>query len=234
MIPPPPRSELIARLGVESEPPRLDEALTHASFVNENPGCSDYERLEFLGDAVLGLCVSELLTERFPRASVGKLTRMRAAIVSTESLASFARAHDLARFVRFGRGTRTSGDATRDKVMADVVEAIVAAVFLHAGLDAARRLAATIVGHRIDAASLIAERDPKSKLQEIVQRDGGEVPLYRTVRVEGPDHDRAFEVEVIVAGQPAGRGRGRSKKQAEQEAARDALGRLLSPEENVP
>lgn len=227
------RSELLALLGVDEEIPRLDEALTHASFVNEHAGAADYDRLEFLGDAVLGLCVSELLTERCPNASAGKLTRMRAALVSTEALAEFARARDLGRFVRFGRGAASSGDANQPKVMADVVEALVAAVFLHGGIQAARSFASTIVGDKIAAASVIAERDPKSKLQELVQRGGADAPAYRTTSTEGPDHDRFFDVEVCVAGTPVGRGRGRTKKQAEQEAARDALGQLQKQTEDV-
>lgn len=222
----PSRLELLTLLAVDREIPRLDEALTHSSFVNEHVGTSDYERLEFLGDAVLGLCVSELLIEHCPHATVGKLTRMRAALVSTEALAEFARGRGLARFVRFGRGAAASGDANQPKVMADVVEALVAAVFLHGGIEAARRFARTVVGDKIDAVSVIAERDPKSKLQELVQRGGADAPVYCTTSVEGPDHDRFFDVEVHVRGTPVGRGRGRTKKQAEQEAARDALGQL--------
>ncbi len=233
MTPIAPRSELLALLGLEAEIPHLDEALTHASFVNEHPGSADYERLEFLGDAVLGLCVSELLIEQCPTASVGKLTRMRASLVSTEALADFTRSHDVARFVRFGRGAAASGDANQPKVMADVVEALVAALFLHGGIEAARGFARTVVGDKIAAASVIAERDPKSKLQELVQRGGADAPSYRTTSIEGPDHDRFFDVEVSIAGAAAGHGRGRTKKQAEQEAARDALGRLDKKTEDI-
>ena len=137
--------ELLAILDVDGPVPRIDEALTHASYVNETPGATSYERLEFLGDAVLGLCVAEILLEAAPTAREGRLTRMRAALVSTEALSSFAREIGLVRFVRFGRGAATSGDAHQPKVLADVVEAIAAAVFLAQGLDAARHLTSLIV-----------------------------------------------------------------------------------------
>jgi ribonuclease III len=217
----PPASELLHTLGFDREPPLLQEALTHASYVNEHPGASDYERLEFLGDSVLGLCVSELLLQHMPRASEGRLTRMRAALVNTEALANFARSVELARFVRLGRGA--IGDAVQSKVLADVVEALVAAVWLDGGLDAARALTARIVGDVPQKAARLAARDPKSRLQEIVQQAGSSAPVYRTVAVEGPDHDRWFEVEVQIDDAPRGRGRGRTKKQAEREAARSVL-----------
>lgn len=218
---PPPVEELLEALGLDHEPADLQDALTHASFVNEHPGARDYERLEFLGDAVLGLCVSELLLQHIPGATEGRLTRMRAALVNTEALAAFARSINLADFVRLGRGA--SGDAAQHKVLADVVEALVAAVFLDASLDAARKLTQRIVGDVQVRAGRLAARDPKSRLQEQVQRAGGAAPVYRTVSVEGPDHDRWFEIEVEVSGEPRGRGRGRTKKQAEREAARLVL-----------
>lgn len=212
---------LIASLGLDPNIPRIDEALTHSSYVNEHPGAVDYERLELLGDAVLGLCVSELLLERVPRASEGRLTRMRAALVNTEFLSTFARSVDLASFVRFGRGA--AHDALQSKVLADVVEAIVAAVYLHGGLEAARSLTRRIVGDPSPESSDLDLRDPKSRLQELVQGAGGQAPVYRVVGIEGPDHDRWFEVEVEVGGKPGARGRGRTKKLAEREAARAML-----------
>jgi ribonuclease-3 len=214
-------SDLLIALGFEREPSHMQEALTHASYVNEHPGASDYERLEFLGDSVLGLCVSELLLQHMPRASEGRLTRMRAALVNTEALAAFARSAQLARFVRLGKGA--IGDAIQSKVLADVVEALVAAAWLDGGLEAARALTARIVGDVPQRAARLAERDPKSRLQELVQQAGSSAPAYRTVSVEGPDHDRWFEVEVQIDNAPRGRGRGRTKKQAEREAARIAL-----------
>lgn len=221
---------LIASLGVDPNTPRIDEALTHSSYVNEHAGSEDYERLEFVGDAVLGLCVSELLLERVPRASEGKLTRMRAALVNTEFLSAFARSVELASYVRFGRGA--AHDALQSKVLADVVEAIVAAVYLHGGLDAARALTRRIVGDPSPDAALDL-RDPKSQLQELVQGAGGQAPVYRVVGIEGPDHDRWFEVEVEVDGKPRARGRGRTKKLAEREAARVMLENPKSEPEDV-
>jgi ribonuclease-3 len=251
---------LLRALGLEREPAQLHEALTHASYVNEHPGARDYERLEFLGDAVLGLCVSELLLQSLPRASEGRLTRMRAALVNTEALADFARSIGLGGFVRLGRGA--AADALQAKVLADVVEALVAAVYLDGGVQAARELTLRIIGDVGVRAARLAARDPKSRLQELVQGSGRSAPVYRTVLVEGPDHDRWFEVEVEVDGRRASegeqlagegpgepapsdgtvdgaapnegritaRGRGRTKKQAEREAAQ----RLLELESQEP
>jgi ribonuclease-3 len=148
---------------------------------------------------------------------------MRAALVSTEALSTFAREVGVVRFVRFGRGAASSGDAHQPKVLADIVEAIVAAVFLAQGLDAARHLTRLIVGDTVRSPLGIAERDPKSKLQEFVQRGGEQAPTYRLVDVSGPDHGHQFDVEVIVNGNVVGCGSGRTKKVAEREAARIAL-----------
>ena len=223
-----PTSNLLQSLGLEHEPAQMIDALTHSSYVNEHPGARDYERLEFLGDAVLGLCVSELLLDHLPKASEGRLTRMRAGLVSTEALAAFASSLDLGRFIRFGKGA--AADALQAKVLADVVEALVAAAYLDGGLEAARGLTLRIVGDLTVRAARLAARDPKSRLQEVVQQSGRRAPVYRTVAIEGPDHDRWFEVEVEVEGQPPTRGRGRSKKLAEREAAR----RLLELESHEP
>jgi ribonuclease III len=225
---------LLERLGIDRAASRLEDALTHSSYVNEHPGIADYERLEFLGDAVLGLCVSEMLLQHVPRATEGKLTRMRAALVNTEALANFARDIDLVRFIRLGRGAVASGDATHSKVLADVVEAIVAACYLDSGLELARVVTRRIVGDRIGVSDRLAARDPKSRLQEQAQRGGRSAPVYRVVASEGPDHDRSFEVEVQVDGNVLARGRGRTKKLAEREAARMALAGLrCEPEEST-
>lgn len=222
--------ELLARLAVSGPVERLEEALTHGSYVNEHPGRKDYEKLEFLGDAVLGLCVSELLLEAFPRAGEGRLTRMRAALVSTEALSSFARSKGLENFILMGRGALAAGDAAQPKVMADVVEAIVAAVYLSQGLQAARALTRVIVG---ELKADLDARDPKSRLQEQVQAHGDSPPpVYHLVGTHGPDHDRLFEVEVSVGDRVLARGTGRTKKQAEQEAAQAALDLSSHPEES--
>jgi ribonuclease III len=220
------RSDLLQRLGIDDDVPRLDEALTHTSYVNEHPGKTDYQRLEFLGDAVLGLCVTELLLAEVPNAREGRLTRMRASLVNTEALAAFAREEELVQWVNFGRGAAASGDSLRPKVLADIVEAIVAAVYLAHGLDGARRLTRRVVGDALRSQTEIARRDPKSELQERTQSGGGSTPVYEVLAVEGPEHDHLFDVEVRVGDDVLGRGRGRSKKLAEQDAASMALREL--------
>jgi ribonuclease-3 len=188
----------------------------------------DYQRLEFLGDAVLSLCVSEMLMERFPGAREGDLSLMRAALVNADALAAWARDAVLGEVLRLGRGADTAGERSQKNVLADAVEAIVGAVYVDLGLEAARRAAHVIVGEQLEkfAAGPGIGRDPKSELQERVQARGSASPKYRVVEMIGPDHNREFVVAVDVDGQVAGEGRGRSKKQAEQEAARDAIGRV--------
>lgn len=213
--------------GDEGGLPHLEEALTHPSFANEQkPGRrADNQRLEFLGDAVLGLLASELLMQRFPAAKEGELSLMRSLLVNTDALAAWARRIGLGAALRLGRGADAAGERERDNVLADAVEALVGAVFLDRGIEVARRLSAAIVGDplaRLGASSAVG-RDPKSELQEQVQAEGGPSPRYRVVGVEGPDHRRAFVVVVEVDGEILGEGRGRSKKLAEQAAARAAI-----------
>lgn len=223
-------SELLARLGIEGDLAHLDEALTHASWSNENRAraangaLESNQRLEFLGDAVLGLVVGELLMERFPDAREGDLSLLRSQLVNGEALASFARAIDLGAALRMGRGAEASGERDRENVLADAVEAIVAAVYLDRGLDAARGVAKRVVEDKLE--ELVSKglpRDAKSALQETVQAEGGSSPRYHLVATEGPDHARAFVVSVEVDGRTLAEGRGRSKKLAEQAAARAAL-----------
>jgi ribonuclease-3 len=215
-------SPVLARLGLEPAPARLLEALTHPSWSNERVGAPDNQRLEFLGDAVLGLCVSELLMERFPGADEGELSRMRSTLVSTEALAAFAREVGLGGCLRLGRGARELGEATKDSVLADALEALVGVTFAERGIDAARGAVLAIVGAHLDG--LRPEgRDPKSELQERVQALGRGTPRYRVVVAEGPSHAPRFEVEVEVDGEVLGRGDGTSKKRAESQAAREAL-----------
>jgi ribonuclease III len=205
----------------------LDEALTHPSFANEQrPGQRlDNQRLEFLGDAVLGLCASELLMRRFPSAKEGDLSLMRSLLVNTEALAAWARVVELGHALRLGRGADTAGERARDTVLADAVEALVGAIYLDRGFDAARGLSAVIVAEPLARlkSPRAASRDPKSELQEQVQAEGGPSPRYRVTSTEGPDHLREFVVVVEVSGAVLGEGRGRSKKLAEQTAARAAI-----------
>jgi ribonuclease-3 len=215
------------RLNLPEDLPHLEEALTHPSYSNEQRRGArvDNQRLEFLGDAVLGLCVSQLLMSRFPMADEGELSLMRAALVNTEALASWARAVDLGRALRLGRGADAAGERDQTNVLADAVEAVVGAVYIDLGLERARAFTEAIVAEPLARAEREggSGRDAKSELQERVQAAGEPSPRYRVVAAEGPDHQREFVVAVEVAGQVVSEGRGRSKKLAEQAAARAAL-----------
>jgi ribonuclease III len=209
----------------EGEIPRLEEALTHPSFSNESGGPNN-QRLEFLGDAVLGLCVSELLAAQYPEADEGSLTRMRAALVNASALARFARKIDIGPSLRLGRGAQASGERTGINVLADAVEALVAAVFDSHGLEGARKLSAAVVADPLAELGPAPMLDPKSALQERVQARGEPAPTYRVIKTEGPAHDPRFVVEVCVNGQPLAQGEGTSKKAAERAAATTALNAL--------
>jgi len=211
------------RLGLAPDAPHLLEALTHPSYANERTGARDNQRLEFLGDSVLGFCVSELLFERFPEASEGTLTRLRSGLVNDEALAEWGRSQGLAPALRLGRGAAASGLSTSTNVLADAVEALIAAAFLDGGLDAARRAVRHVIEGRLAALDAGAANDAKSELQERVQARGMAAPLYAVVASGGPAHDPWFEVEVRTEAQVLGRGRGRSKRHAERAAAEAAL-----------
>ena len=223
-------ADVARTFGLEEEAPHFKVALTHPSFANEQKGEPDNQRLEFLGDAALGLCVTEQLMTRFPTADEGQLSLMRSTLVSTDALAAFARSVGLGGALRLGRGADLANEREQTNVLADAVEALVGAVYLDRGLSAARALSELVVAERLarfEAAPMVG-RDPKSELQERVQAIGGPSPRYRVVATEGPDHDRMFTVVVDVSSQVAGEGKGRSKKLAEQAAARAAL-ELLGP-----
>jgi ribonuclease-3 len=204
---------------------RFDEALTHASFANET-GVRDNQRLEFLGDAILGLCVSEILAAAHVEADEGRLTRMRAALVNADALAAWARRVGLGESVALGRGASLGAEREQTNVLADAAEAIVAAVFEARGLDGARALVADMVGDRLAEAESLASPDPKSALQEKVQAAGLHAPTYRVVGVRGAQHDQVFEVEVFLGERAVARGEGRSKRLAERAAAAAALAEL--------
>jgi ribonuclease-3 len=208
---------------VGSEPiPRFEEALSHPSYANET-GASDNQRLEFLGDAVLGLCVSEMLISAHPDADEGKLTRMRSALVNTEALAAWARRVDLGACVAFGRGAKLGTEREQTSVLADAAEALVAALYEARGLEGARSLVRGMVSEGIDRADALSVLDPKSDLQERVQAQGLPAPVYRVVDVRGAPHEQVFEVEVRVGDRAMARGEGRSKRMAERAAALAAL-----------
>jgi ribonuclease-3 len=219
------RTALLARLGLEQAPRHFEEALTHPSYANEHRAeqRADNQRLEFLGDAVLDLCVSELLLERLSEADEGFLSRAYGALVNGESLARWARENGVGAALQVGKGAAATGISERTNVLADAVEAIVAAVYLDAGLSGARRIADQIVADGLADMTELARRDAKTALQELVQAGGGPAPGYRVIAVEGPDHDRQFLMAVEVAGKQLAEGRGRTKKLAEQAAASAAL-----------
>ncbi|MCL2725558.1 MAG: ribonuclease III [Polyangiaceae bacterium] len=206
----------------EGDIARFEEALTHPSFANES-GAPDYQRLEFLGDAVLGLCVSEMLAQVHPDADEGALTRMRSALVNAEALAHWAQAIHLGEALALGRGARGGLERSRTNVLADAVEALVASVYIARGLDGARKLIEQIVGEPMQNVADLGTRDPKSLLQERVQAEGLSAPTYRVRAIHGPKHDPSFEIEVLVGADVAGVGEGRSKRVAERAAALAAL-----------
>ena len=215
------RLRLEALVG-EGPIPRFEEALTHPSFANEVGG-PDNQRLEFLGDAVLGLCVSEMLVQTHVDADEGKLTRMRSALVNGEALASWARHVDLGGCVAFGRGAKLGTEREQTNVLADAAEALVAAVYESRGLEGARALVGEVVRERYEHAETLSAADPMSALQERVQARGMPSPTYRVVELRGTPHDQVFVIEVMVGEEALARGEGRSKRQAERAAAARAL-----------
>lgn len=198
------------------------DALSHRSWCSEHPGTTSNERLEFLGDAVLGLVVTGDLYRRYPDHPEGQLAKTRAAVVSAAALAEVGRALELGDHLRLGKGEESSGGREKASILADAVEAVIGAVYLDGGLEAARRFVLDQLGDRIDeAASRPGARDYKTRLQEIAARDGHRPPVYE-VTESGPDHHKRFHATVIVGDQVRGAGDGTSKKEAEQRAARAA------------
>jgi ribonuclease-3 len=228
-----PVAELEARLGLSfGDRATAIAALTHKSFVNEHrdqPGLLDNERLEFLGDAVIDLAVSHRLMERFPAAREGELSKMRAAVVDELGLCEMARALDLGALLRLGRGEELTGGRQKASLLADAMEAVIAAVFLEAGLGPVLQIADRFLGEAFARATAgTLDRDFKTQLQELAQSRLRSTPRYRVVAERGPDHSKTFEVETELRGEVLGRGVGRSKKDAEQAAAKlalEALGR---------
>ncbi len=216
------RARILEIVG-DGEIPRFEEALTHPSYANESEGALDNQRLEFLGDAVLGLCVSELLAQTRPDADEGALTRMRSALVNAEALAQWARAEGIGEAIALGKGARAGTEREQTNVLADAVEALVASVYEARGLDGARKLVEQVVREPMQEVERLGTRDPKSLLQEQVQAKGLPAPTYRVRGVRGPQHDPTFEVEVLVGPDVVGVGEGRSKRVAERAAALAAL-----------
>ncbi len=220
------RPQLMERIG-EGELPRFGEALTHSSWANETRGATDArvdnQRLEFLGDAVLQLCVSERLVRDHPTADEGALTRMRSALVNASALAAWAREVNLGACLLLGRGANAAGEREQPNVLADAVEALVAAVYDARGAEGARALVAWVVEARERDGTGLGGLDPKSALQEQVQAERLPSPSYRVVGTSGPQHDLSFEVEVSIGETALARGVHRSKRLAERAAAEAGL-----------
>ena len=207
----------------------LEQALTHRSYVHEHPeaGSATNERLEFLGDAILHFSVADELYSRFPDAPEGRLTALRAAVVCTSSLAAIAESLDLAAFLHVSRGEATIDGRGRQSILADALEAVIAAVYQDGSLQQARDLVRRLVGPPIEtAAEEQGTANVKGRLQEIIQAAEGVTPHYRVVNRSGPVHAEQFVVEVVAGERVLGRGEGIGKRQAEQEAARLALDAL--------
>jgi ribonuclease-3 len=222
-------SALAVRLGLDfDDPSLLEQALVHSSYEHEHPepGLVANERLEFLGDAVVSLIVSEALWGRHPGEPEGGLTTRRAAIVSTRGLAAIATRLELGEAVRLGEGASRSGERRRSSVLAGALEALVAAIYLDKGLDTARECFLEWAEPELTAQGGLAEKPPKSILQEHAYATTGRPPVYQVMRAEGPDHAKHYLVAVSMEGEELGRGEGRNRRDAETEAARQALGRL--------
>jgi ribonuclease-3 len=204
----------------------LQRALTHRSYLNEHPEHSleDNERLEFLGDAVLDFVAGAWLYDRFPEMDEGRLTRLRAGLVRTETLASFARRFRLGEALLLGKGEDDSGGREREKILCGAFEALIGALYLDQGMEAVQRFVEPLLEPALtDILERAADKDPKSLLQEWAQATLGETPLYRTVSSHGPDHAKQFTVEVLIGNTVCGRGTGPSKQSAAQAAAQNAL-----------
>lgn len=229
-----PLDALEDRLGVRfADRALLQSALTHRSYLNEamDPEAEDNERLEFLGDALLGLAVAAHLYGSLPDAPEGELTALRAAVVRASALADCARAIDLGLYLRMGRGEATSGGRDRDGLLCDALEALVGAALVEHGTEVARGVAMRLVGAEL--ARVVAGRsakDPKTILQEHTQGRWRLTPTYETVAATGPDHAKRFVVRVLVGGESLGVGEGTSKAVAAHGAARQALEALLARE----
>lgn len=207
----------------------LNEALRHSSYANEHRGIESVsnERLEFLGDSVLGFVTAEFLFARHPNSPEGELTRIRAALVCEQSLHEVAQSLELGKHLKLGNGEESGGGRARPSILADATEAVIAAVYLDGGLRAASDLIHRVLLDReCEEAVEEKRRDYKTALQELVQRTPGRTVGYRLAGETGPDHCRVFVMEVSVDGRAVGRGEGHSKKEAEQMAARAALEQL--------
>jgi ribonuclease III len=212
----------------------LSTALTHRSYVNENQqqAVSDNERLEFLGDSVLGLCVSDLIIKKYVNSPEGTLTQVRAALVNEKHLAQLARNLQIGDCLLLGRGEENSDSRDKDSFLANAFEAVIAAVYLDSGFDNVRTIITTLIEPLLEDDNVSSDYfDYKTALQELCQRKYKTTPMYMVTGSTGPDHDKNFEVKVVIVNKLSETGSGKSKKEAEKQAAQKAWA-TLQDEEN--
>ena len=212
----------------------LVTALTHRSYVNENrqPGVSDNERLEFLGDSVLGLCVSDLLIKKYVDGSEGDLTKMRSVLVGEKNLAQLARGLQIGNCLLIGRGEENAGSRARDSFLANAFEAVVAAVYLDSGYENVRAVVRKLIAPFLEKETLPSDYfDYKTLLQEFCQRKFKTIPMYLLADTSGPEHAKVFEVKVVIVDKLTAIGTGTSKKEAEKQAAQKAW-KILQDDES--
>ncbi len=222
----PDRSILIDRLGVPVDLALLELALTHRSYAYELGGIPHNERLEFLGDAILGKAVTVKLFTEHPDLDEGDLAKRRASLVSSAALAVIGRGLGIGSFLRLGRGEERTGGRDKSSILADAVEAVIGAVFLSCGDEVATGLVLRLVQPLVDDPDRFGALDPKTSLQEVAARRGAGLPIY-SITATGPDHSRVFTATVTVADLVTATGEGSSKKQAEMAAALEAWNRLV-------
>lgn len=205
----------------------LITALTHPSYLNECSGDADYQRLEFLGDAVLGMILADLLYTRFQDLSEGELSRLRASLADQPRLAELADGTGIAPFILLGKGEQQDSGSRKPSILADVLEAVIGAIYLDAGFQAAKDVVEQLYSKLLDDPALaLSLNDPKSRLQEWLAANRHAQPVYSLVSEDGPPHDRSFTISVSVGDEIWGTGTGRSKKAAQQDAALVALERI--------
>lgn len=205
-------------------PELLHEALSHSSYANENrKNKNSNERLEFLGDSVLSIVVAQYLFENYRDLPEGELTKLRAYLVCEKTLFSFAQKINLGEFLLLGKGEENSGGRERPSILADAFEAVIAAIYLDGGLEAARKHILSFIPQNLDVNKKLTFNDYKTMLQEIIQQNPDEKVEYVLTEQSGPDHNKIFVVDVMLNSNVIGKGQGRSKKQAEQMAAKEAL-----------
>lgn len=218
------------------DPDLLDNALIHRSFINENPALClrDNERLEFLGDTVIGLCTSDILMKQYPDYTEGQLSKMRASIVNEHSLADLAGKHAIGDFLLLGKGEENSGGRMKTSILSNAFEAVIAAIYLDSGFEEAcefiKRVFAPLI---VEETGTSIYRDYKTALQEICQDRFKDTPKYTLTAESGPDHNKVFEISLSVAGIVTTTGTGKSKKEAEQQAAKKALEALRKNENGI-